>query len=73
MPDHIVRLNYPPDLVDVPIIHQLIRRYDITVNILGADISQESGWVEIKVTGSASAIDAAFSWLEKQGIELQTR
>ncbi|MFN3309255.1 MAG: NIL domain-containing protein, partial [Anaerolineales bacterium] len=33
-----VRLIYPPSLLRVPVINQLIKEFDITVNILRAQI-----------------------------------
>ena len=68
-----VRLVYPPNLIDVPIIYNLIRQYDLTVNIIGAQITEESGWLEMQVTGSEAVIQDAFSWLTSQGIELHIR
>ncbi len=65
------RLIYPPSLVNVPVIQQLIRHYDVTVNILGAEISPEHGWVDLRVSGSDKVIEAAIAWLNGQGIEVQ--
>ncbi len=66
-----VRLVYPPSLVNVPVIHQLIRSFDLTVNIRGAQITDEQGWLDIQLIGDKPAIDAALSWLLGQGIEIQ--
>lgn len=71
MAEQSVRLIYPPSLVNVPVIHQLIRRFDVTVNILRAEISAEHGWLEIQITGNPSLIDEAFAWLNSQGIDIQ--
>jgi ABC-type methionine transport system ATPase subunit len=71
MPDQIVRLIYPPRLLDVPVINQLIRRFDLTVNILRAQVSPNEGWVDVQLTGSAAAIESASTWLMGRGIEVQ--
>lgn len=71
MAEQSIRLIYPPSLVNVPVIHQLIRRFDVTVNILKAEISAEHGWLEIQITGSPALIDEAFAWLKSQGIDIQ--
>lgn len=71
MSDQIVRLVYPPALLSVPIINQLIRRYDLTVNILRAQIGGEDRWIEVQLAGNAPVIEDAINWLETIGIEVQ--
>lgn len=71
MPDQVVRLIYPPHLLDVPVINQLIRRFDLTFNILRAEVTPNAGWVDLQLTGSPSAIESAVTWLSGQGIEIQ--
>jgi L-aspartate semialdehyde sulfurtransferase ferredoxin len=69
--DKKIRLLYPPTLVNVPIIHQLIKQFDITINILRAEINPDQGWVEIQVTGNDAVLKKALEWLSSQGIEVQ--
>ncbi|MBT3390662.1 MAG: hypothetical protein HN413_09640 [Chloroflexi bacterium] len=71
MDAQIIRLVYPSHLLDVPIINQLIRRFDLTVNILQAQVTSQDGWVEIQLTGKAHTIEAAITWLIESGIETQ--
>jgi ABC-type methionine transport system ATPase subunit len=66
-----VRLIYPPHLLDVPIINQLIRRYELTVNILRAQVGPDEGWVDVQLTGTAAAIEDAITWLSSQGVQVQ--
>ncbi|MBC8509029.1 MAG: FeS-binding protein [Anaerolineales bacterium] len=70
MDDQIIRLVYPPQLIDVPVINQLIRSYELTVNILRAQVTPEEGWVEIQLTGKMVEIEEAITWLVRQGIEV---
>ncbi len=72
MSDQVVRLIYPPALLSVPIINQLIRRYDITVNILRAQIGGEERWIEVQLAGNAAVIEESINWLKGVGIEVQT-
>jgi ABC-type methionine transport system ATPase subunit len=65
-----MRLTYPPSLLRSPIINQLIRRFDIAINIISAHITLEKGWLEIEVAGSIENIDDAASWLRAEGIEV---
>lgn len=65
-----VRLVFPPSLHDEPIINQLMRRYAFTVNILRANVTLDQGWIDIQITGKASEIENALSWLREQGVEV---
>jgi ABC-type methionine transport system ATPase subunit len=65
------RLNYPAALINVPVIAQLVRKYDITVNILGAQIGDEEGWIEVRLAGDEKALSEALSWLGELGIQVQ--
>lgn len=66
-----IRLIYPPSLINIPVIHQLIKRFDLTVNIYRAEINTDHGWLEILISGETEELDRAFSWLREQGIEVQ--
>ena len=70
MPTRTLRLNYPATLLRQPILHQLIRAFDLSVNILRAQISLEVGWLEIQADGPESELDRAQAWLNEQGIEV---
>lgn len=71
MTDQVVRLVYPPALLSVPIINQLIRRYELTVNILRAQIGGEDRWIEVQLAGNPATIEAAIQWLEEMGISVE--
>lgn len=63
-----VRLEYPPSLLSRPVIQDLIRRYNLTVNILKAQISLEEGWIEVRLSGENDEIERALTWLRGEGL-----
>ena len=71
MTDQVIRLIYPESLLSVPVINQLIRRFDLTVNILRAQIGGEDRWMEVQLAGNPMVIDEAIAWLNTLGIEIQ--
>ncbi len=71
MTDHVYHLIYPLSLLSVPVINQLIRRYDLTVNILRAQIGGEDRWMDVQLTGDPLVIEDALSWLKSQGIQVE--
>jgi len=70
MPGQLVRLIFPQQLLNVPVVNDLIRQYNLTVNILRANINPHEGWIDLQVTGSSAAIEDATLWLTNQGIEV---
>jgi hypothetical protein len=66
-----LRLVYPPALVHVPIIYQLIRSFDLSVNILRAHVTEAEGWIDIQVSSSPLIVEEALAWLKSQGIQVQ--
>jgi ABC-type methionine transport system ATPase subunit len=70
MPTRTWRLNYPAALLRQPILHQLIRSFDLSVNILQAQITLEEGWLEVLAEGMEGELDRAQAWLKEQGIEV---
>ena len=71
MSEQVVRLVYPAALLSVPVINQLIRKFDITLNILKAQIDAENRWLEIQLSGDPFVISEAINWLQEQGIHVQ--
>lgn len=70
--EQVVRLIYPPSVVNIPIVNQLIRNYkDLTVNILRAEVNPTEGWLEAQLVGSAAMIESSMEWLRQQGVEVQ--
>jgi ABC-type methionine transport system ATPase subunit len=71
MTDQDIRLIYPKDLLREPVINQLIRRYDLTVNILRAQIGDGGRWMKVRLSGNPMVIEEAITWLKTQGIEIE--
>ena len=67
----IVRLVYPPDLLRVPVLNQLIQRFDLTVNILRAQVGADAGWIELQIQGSDEEVQKALNWLQERGVYVQ--
>ena len=65
-----IRLIFPPNLQDEPIINRLIRQFSFTVNIIRANVTEDQGWIDIQISGNAQEIDQAIAWLREQGVEI---
>lgn len=63
-----VRLIYPKEQLDQPLIYNLIRNYNLLTNILDARLDNESGWLIILVRGETTQVQKGLEWLKEQGI-----
>ena len=70
MPSQAFRLIYPKKMVSEPVINNLLRQYNFTLNIIRASITEEEGWMDIQMVGKALEIEDAVTWLKGQGIDV---
>ena len=72
---HIVRLSFWGDIVKKPVVSQMIKRFDISVNILSGNISQlmstNAGHLIIELTGSDEEIRKAIDYLKAHDVDVE--
>ncbi len=73
MPNRRVTLIYPPNLVDEPILYQLVRKYDLVTNLHHADVNTQGGILELDLRGDDTVIDEALAWVRQLGIQVEER
>ena len=67
-----VVLTFPPELVEQPMVYNLIKKYDLMVSILRANITaNEEGRLVMEVRGKKNDVDAGMAYLAGIGIEIQ--
>jgi ferredoxin len=72
MPTTKVVLRFPPDLTDQPVTYNLIKEYDLMVNILRGHITpKEEGMLVLELTGKKKHLDRGMEYLAKLGVETQ--
>ena len=60
-------VSFPEELVDRPMIYELVKRYDVVPNIRRANVEGHSGWVILELSGPHDARDVAIAYLEELG------
>lgn len=63
-------LTFLDDSVEQPIISQLIKQTEVDVNIRRANVSKESGFIELGITGSEDQIQKAIQFLEERQVRV---
>ncbi len=73
MPSRRLILSYPPDVVQEPVTYQLVKDYDLKINILKARIlPREGGRLVMELSGRKTDLESALAYLASLGIEVQT-
>lgn len=65
-------LNFPKQKIDKPIVHKLIKDYDLVFNILKASITpDQEGHMVLELAGESSEIEKGIKYLKEQGVSIQ--
>ncbi len=63
-------LRFPAETVNEPITYNLIRQYDVVINILNADITHgKEGHLLVELTGQENSIQEALMYLESKKVQ----
>ncbi|MBI5627575.1 MAG: NIL domain-containing protein [Candidatus Rokubacteria bacterium] len=63
-----VRLTFPPELVQQPIIYRLVKDFDIVPNIRRADVRADHGWMVLELEAAEDGLERGVAWLKAQGV-----
>ena len=67
-----VILYIPPQLVSRPMIYELVKSYDVSFNILRAQVMEdEGGMLTLELSSSKQNLGKAIESLKKQGVRVQ--
>ncbi len=65
------RIHFPLDRLSAPIVTQLVRDYDLSPNLLRADVdAKNGGWLVLGLSGDDTRLQTALDWLKSQGLEV---
>ena len=63
-----VRLTFPSELVQQPIIYRLVKDFDIVPNIRRADVRADHGWMVLELEAAEEGLERGVAWLKTQGV-----
>jgi len=73
MSEHVrLFVSFPEDLVDRPMIYEVVKRFDVVPNIRRANVEQHTGWVILELTGAQDQLDGSIAYLEELGCTVNT-
>ncbi len=60
-------VSFPEELVERPMIYEIVKRFDVVPNLRRANVETHSGWMILELSGAPDARDAAIAYLEGLG------
>jgi ABC-type methionine transport system ATPase subunit len=66
-----VRLTYPAQLVNQPLIYHLIQKFGLYTNIIEAQVTPIEGRLVILLRGSPHALHAGLDWISAEGVHVE--
>ncbi len=66
-----LKLIYPPELVNEPVLYELIQQFGLLPNVRRADAGPQGGWLIVDLRGEDSKIEQALEWVRRRGIRVE--
>jgi L-aspartate semialdehyde sulfurtransferase ferredoxin len=60
-------VSVPEEIVERPMVYEIVKRFDVVPNIRRANVEAHSGWLILEVNGEADQLDAAVAFLVEAG------
>lgn len=65
-------LTFPPSLVGEPITYKLVKDYDLSINILKAQVTpEETGKLVVDLEGKEKKLQGALAYIKNLGVEIK--
>ena len=65
-------VSFHAELVDRPMVYEVVKRFDVVPNIRRANVEAHSGWVILELSGDQAQIEATIAYLEEVGCTVNT-
>jgi hypothetical protein len=63
-----VRFNYPPHLLDQPIIYDFGKKFDVVTRVLDANVTPQQGQLLLSIQGEEEVVEQGLAWVSEQGV-----
>ena len=60
-------VSFPEELVEKPMLYEIVKRFDVVPNVRRANVEAHSGWVILGLAGEPRSCDEAIRYLEGLG------
>ncbi|MCC7397391.1 MAG: NIL domain-containing protein [Planctomycetes bacterium] len=65
-----IHFEFDQDLVREPLLYKINRSFDVVVNIRGASVSDQGGFIALELEGEDAEVERVLEYLRGQGVRL---
>lgn len=65
-----IRFEFNQEIVQTPLLYQLNREFDVVINIRGASVTEEGGFMALELEGEDSEVGRVVTYLTERGIDV---
>jgi ABC-type methionine transport system ATPase subunit len=65
-----IHFEFDQELVREPLLYQINRTFDVIVNIRGASVSDQGGFIALELEGEEHEVQRVLDYLRGQGVRL---
>jgi ABC-type methionine transport system ATPase subunit len=65
-----IHFEFSQDLVREPLLYRINRKFDLVVNIRGASVTDQGGFIALELEGEDKEIERVVSYLREQGCQV---
>jgi len=70
-PEKKYRIHFPLNQISAPVVTHLVTDFDLSPNLLRADIdAKNGGWLVLGLSGDEARLESALAWLRGQGLDV---
>jgi ABC-type methionine transport system ATPase subunit len=66
-----LRLTFPPNLITEPVLHNIGHQYNVVTNIRRANVTPETGWVALELTGDIDELEQVVEHLKNMNVRVE--
>jgi ABC-type methionine transport system ATPase subunit len=64
-----IHFDFNQELVGEPLLYRINRSFEVVVNIRGASVSDQGGFIALELEGDKAEVEKVLTYLRQQGIE----
>ena len=67
----LIHFEFQHDLVKTPLVYQLMRTFDVVINIRAAQVRDEGGFLALELEGDPEEIERVLTFLRDKGADVK--
>ena len=63
-------LTFPPERIEVPLVCEVAKKFDVTFSIRRASVEAKGGWMDLQIEGEDSVIEDVVKYIQDHGVRI---